>query len=97
VYTAEDLEKDIETLETERKEIRLDRGKRYGSKEDVLFNISTFGSDGAIISFWECAMRIKNMFGKEKNLDDLRNAVLDGCNYLQYIYILEERKEDECL
>ena len=77
----EDVNETFVVLQKEEKLIREDRGVRYGGKDDTLENIATFGSDGAIVAFWECAMRIKNMFGKPKNLMDMRNAVNDSRNY----------------
>lgn len=94
-YTIEELNEWMDDLQYAEKEIRIDRGKRYGSANDTLGNISTFGPDGAIIHANECYCRIKNMFGKEKNYEDLRDAVMDARNYLAYILNLEERKFDD--
>ena len=90
--TPEQLEGRMELLQSEEKDIRIDRGRRYGSEKDTLANIAEFGADGAIVSFWECAMRVRNTFGKPKNYEDLKNAVQDGRNYLAYILILLERE-----
>ena len=91
-YTADELDVFMIELQSEERGIREDRGKRYGSPEDVLSNVAEFGADGAIVSFWECARRIRNMYGKEKDLKDLANAVQDGRNYLAYILCLETRE-----
>jgi len=91
MYTIDDLNRFMDYIQDKEKEIRIDRGLRYGGKEDTLENVATFGSDGAIISFWECAMRIKNMFGRDKDIDDLSNAVMDARNFLAYILCLETR------
>ena len=80
-------------LEEEEKAIREDRGRRYGGKFDTLENIATFGSDGAIVAFWECAMRIRNSFGKPKMLKDLHNAVNDARNYAGFILKIEEDEQ----
>ena len=89
--TPEQLEHWMDALQEEEKEIRIDRGKRYGTPKDTLANVAEFGSDGAIISMWECAMRIRNMFGKPKDPDDLKNAVQDLRNYAADVFIIEMR------
>ncbi len=102
--TPEQLQQQMEEIQAKEKAIREDRGRRYGSDEDTLANVAEFGSDGAIVSFWECVMRfkkiyrfikkakyIKDMFGQVKDIDDLENAVMDARNYLAYILILERR------
>ena len=89
--TPEQLEHWMDALQEEEKEIRIDRGKRYGNEGDTLANIAEFGSDGAIVQMWECVMRIRNMFGKPKDSEDLKNAVQDLRNYAAYIFILEMR------
>ena len=91
MYSIDDLNRFMDSIQAEEKKIRIDRGLRYGGKEDTLENVATFGSDGAIVSFWECAMRIKNMFGKPKNIKDLTNAVQDLRNFAAYILCLETR------
>ncbi len=95
--TPEQLQQQMEEIQAKEKAIREDRGRRYGLPEDTLANIAKFSSDGAIVHFWECAMRIGNMFGKAKDIDDMENAMMDGRNYLAYAYILElrDRKPDE--
>ena len=93
-YSIEELNEWFDKLQGEEKEIRIDRGRRYGSKEDTLANVAEFGADGAIINMWECAMRIRNMFGKPKDLADLKNAVQDLRNYSAYILNLAERAEE---
>ncbi len=89
--TPEQLQQQMEEIQAKEKAIREDRGRRYGLPEDTLANIAKFSSDGAIVHFWECAMRIGNMFSKAKDIDDLENAVMDARNYLAYILILEQR------
>ena len=91
-YSIDQLNEFMDSLQTQEKEIRIDRGKRYGGKKDTLENISAFGSDGAIVHANECFNRIKNMFGQAKAIDDLKDAVMDGRNYLAYILCLETRK-----
>ena len=59
-YSIDQLNEFMDKLQAEEKNIRIDRGKRYGNAEDTLANVSTFGSDGCIISMWECFMRAKN-------------------------------------
>ena len=92
-YTITDLESFMAIIQAEEKAIRADRGKRYGTKEDTLANVAEFGSDGAIVSMWECVMRIRNMFGKPKNIKDLANAVQDLRNFAAYALCLELRKD----
>lgn len=91
MFTIDDLEIWMESLQKEEKEIRADRGNRYGGKIDTLENIATFGSDGAIVHMTECYNRIRNMFGKSKDKEDLKNAVQDLRNYAAYVFILELR------
>jgi len=91
IYSINQLQQDMSDIEAVEFGIRDDRGRRYGDKEDTLANVATFGSDGAIINMWECAMRIKNMFGKPKSIEDLENAVHDIRNYAAYVLILEKR------
>ena len=91
-YSQEQLEGFMFDVQANERHIRDDRGKRYGSPDDVLSNVAEFGADGAIVSFWECARRIRNMYGKDKDVADLENAVMDGRNYLAYILILLERE-----
>ena len=62
-YTIEELNSWMDELQAEEKEIRIDRGKRYGTDEDTLGNVSEFGADGAIVSMWECHRRIMNNSG----------------------------------
>jgi len=91
-FSIDDLEVWMDALQKEEKEIRADRGRRYGSQEDTLANVAEFGPDGVISGgFWECVMRIKNMYGKPKNMADLKNAVQDLRNFTAYIFILSER------
>ena len=90
-YLIAQLQEDMIELQDEEWDIRIDRGQRYGGKDDTLENIATFGADGAIVHANECFNRIKNMFGQVKDLADLKDAVMDGRNYLAYIYILETR------
>ena len=90
-YLIAQLQEDMCELQDEEWDIRIDRGQRYGGKDDTLENIATFGADGAIVHANECFNRIKNMFGQVKDLADLKDAVMDGRNYLAYIYILETR------
>ena len=90
-YTITDLESFMAIIQAEEKAIRADRGKRYGTKEDTLANVAEFGSDGAIVSMWECVMRIRNMFGKPKDIKDLANAVQDLRNFAAYALCLETR------
>ena len=85
------LEHWMDALQKEEKEIRIDRGKRYGTPEDTLGNIARFGADGAIVHLSECFNRIANTFGKPKDPEDLKNAVQDLRNYAAYIFILEMR------
>ena len=92
-YTIDDLEQDMEEIQRCEQVIREDRGARYGTKQDTLGNISTFGADGAIVHANECFCRIKNMFGEAKDIEDLENAVMDGRNYLAYILILARREQ----
>ena len=82
-------------VQVNERHIRDDRGKRYGSPDDALSNVAEFGADGAIVSFWECARRIRNMYGKDKSVADLENAVMDGRNYLAYILCLETRENPD--
>lgn len=82
-------------MQAEEELIRIDRGKRYGGAEDTLLNVATFGADGAIINMFECAMRLKNMFGQPKHIEDLQNAVQDIRNYAAYIEILALREIPE--
>jgi hypothetical protein len=95
----ENVNKTFEWLQHEEKAIREDRGRRYGDQEDTLANVSTFGIDGAIISYWETAMRMKNKYGKfnesfykdseetpEDYMRDMLNIVNDGRNYLGIVY-----------
>ena len=91
-YTIDQLNEFMCALQAEEEAIRTDRGLRYGAPDDTLSNVAEFGADGAIVSFWECARRIRNMYGKEKDLKDLANAVQDGRNYLAYILCLETRE-----
>lgn len=91
-YTIANLENAMYLLQAEEMTIRQDRGIRYGTPEDTLGNIARFGSDGAIVHLSECFNRIANMFGKSKNIDDLKNAVQDLRNYAAYVLILETRE-----
>ena len=91
--TPEQLEEWMDALQEEEKEIRIDRGKRYGTPEDTLGNIARFGSDGAIVHLSECFNRIANMYAKPKDKDDLKNAVQDLRNYASYVFILAFRGE----
>ena len=91
-YPIAQLQEDMIVLQDEEWDIRINRGQRYGGKDDTLENIATFGADGAIVHANECFNRIKNMFGQVKDLADLKDAVMDGRNYLAYIYILETRE-----
>lgn len=90
-YTIQQLNEFMDKLQAEEKDIRIDRGLRYGTDKDTLANVAEFGSDGAIVSMWECVMRIRNMFGKPKNIKDLTNAVQDLRNFAAYILCLETR------
>ena len=95
MFTSEDLEVWMEALQKEEKEIRQDRGKRYGNEKDTLANVAEFGPDGVISGgFWECVMRIRNMYGKQKDKEDLKNAIQDLRNFTAYIFILEYRDEE---
>ena len=111
MYSIDDLNKFMDYIQDKEKEIRIDRGLRYGGKEDTLENVATFGADGCIIAMWECFMRAKNSdidpilkimleallvdikdsFGKEKNIEDIANWVMDARNFLAYILCLETR------
>jgi len=73
--TAVGLEEYFDAKNVSRAEIRADRGKRYGSKDDVLGNVSTFGIMGAIVSATECGYRIRN---KGMILMDIINRVTGG-------------------
>jgi hypothetical protein len=103
-YTIDQLNEYMDRLQAEEKEIRIDRGKRYGSPDDTLANVREFGADGCIISMWECFMRCRNSdihpivkvmlqvlvediragFGKPKNLEDMKNYVMDARNFMAY-------------
>ena len=92
-YTIDQLNETMDIFQAEEKEIRIDRGKRYGTGEDTLANVAEFGPDGVISGgFQECVMRIKNSYLKPKDKADLKNAVQDLRNFAAYIYILEIRK-----
>ena len=91
-FTSSQLEAMMEKLQSTEKEIRQDRNVRYGTKNDCLGNVATFGHKGAIINMFECAMRLKNMFDQE-NPDnaDMLNAIQDIRNYAAYIWIIKNR------
>jgi hypothetical protein len=59
-YTIEQLNDFMDKIQAYEKDIRIDRGKRYGTPDDTLGNVAEFGADGCIISMWECFMRLKN-------------------------------------
>ena len=95
-YTDENLERDIDRRNGFLAEIHADRGKRYGTREDVLANVAAFGWVGAVISSNECQMRLNKMVdnlmcGKEVDSDDLINASRDLTNYSHYVEILFTR------
>ena len=98
-YTAADLERDIEQRDLKfLQPIRLDRGRRYGTDEDVLANVAAFGWPGAVISAMECQMRLNNMAkalmaGVAPREDDLLDACRDLTNYSHYIEILYDRSK----
>ena len=83
-YTIDQLNKWMDKLQDSEEEIRIDRGKRYGSPDDTLANVREFGSDGCIVSMWECMMRIRRNFCKPKDVADSRNAVQDLRNFAAY-------------
>ena len=60
MYSIDDLNHFMDSIQEEEKKIRVDRGKRYGSPTDTLGNVAEFGEDGCIISMWECIMRGRN-------------------------------------
>ena len=95
MYTLENLEKDIDNINKELKAIRLDRGKRYGDKEDTLANVREADPDksyrAAYIAAYECLRRIKNVFDvpiDEIDMAGFENATDDLINYAYYIKIL---------
>jgi len=96
MYTPEMLEEDIRNREVELAVIRADRGKRYGTDEDVLANVAAFGWVGAVVSSMECQMRlnkmVKTLMG-EGQVDpaDLIDASRDLTNYSHYVEILFKR------
>jgi hypothetical protein len=95
-YTPEQREVDCKALDVLDSAIREDRGKRYGTKEDTLANVAAFGWRGAVISLYECAMRLRNAFyATEPNVDDIKNACQDARNYARYIEILLKRETDD--
>ena len=92
-YSIDQLNEFMDKLQDEEMDIRVDRGQRYGNDTDTLDNVATFGADGVISGgFWECVSRIKNMYGKPKDLSDLKNAVQDLRNFAAYILCLETRE-----
>jgi len=98
MYTIDDLERDLAKRDKILKEIRADRGKRYGSPDDTLGNVAAFGWIGAVVSHYECACRLRNavnklIAGKGIDVDDIKDACRDASNYAAYVEILLERNE----
>jgi len=99
-YTTEQLNADIcEINEKELEPIRIDRGKRYGDKEDSLANVASFGWVGGVVSSYECAQRLKNAVnrlieqGIQPDDKDVENACHDMINYAYYTLILRRRNQ----
>jgi hypothetical protein len=97
-YSTEQLNADIKKInETELEPIRIDRGKRYGGKDDTLENVAAFGWVGAVISAYECAQRLKNavnsvVAGNPVPHEEIENASEDLINYAFYVKILHRRE-----
>ena len=110
MYSNENLERDIAEREQANAKIRLDRGRRYGSRQDVLQNVRDADPEGAwrgaYTSMVECVNRMRNYFFvrvedmTNEQIDDIRNAFEDCENYAHYAPILFEQKlaaqEPEC-
>ena len=97
MYSIDDLERDWAKREEILKAIRKDRGKKYGSPEDTLGNVASFGWIGAVINHYECASRLKNIVnklldGEDIDMADVLNASRDAGNYAGFIEILIKRK-----
>ena len=98
-YTLAQLEADIDKIDTWLATIRKDRGKRYGSAEDTLYNVREADPEGswrgAFGSAMECMNRLRNMFmvlDKDQDLKDFENATDDLINFAYYIKILGRQK-----
>jgi len=99
VYTLADLEVDIIRRDHDHlAPIRMDRGKRYGTEEDILANVARGGWERAVGSADECVMRLNKMVDNQKkgippDPDDLLDASRDLTNYSHYIEILFGRSQ----
>lgn len=106
MFTINDLEKLLaEYDENILKPIRADRGERYGTPRDTLYNVRhadpCLGWRGAFVNARECFCRISKYFLlrktelSEKQVADFRNAVNDLNNYAKYIKVLFEQEPTE--
>jgi hypothetical protein len=100
-YSTEQLNKDIREInEKELEPIRIDRGKRYGDRDDTLANVAAFNWVGAAIPAYECAQRLKNAVnrlveGTKPDNKEIENACHDLANYALYTLILWRRNYKE--
>ena len=97
-YPYEQLEQDIDQINSGLKAIRKDRGLRYGGQEDTLRNVRECDPEntwrGAYVSAVECLNRLRNMFftpADKIDEKDFNNACDDLINYSYYIKILGKK------
>ncbi len=101
--TIDELETKLTANDVQAKEIRADRGRRYGKPYDTLHNVRMADGGeqawrGAYGSSVECLNRIGNYFFTrmgdmtKQDLGDFRDACIDLENYSRYIRVLFEQK-----
>ena len=95
-YTLNDLEKDIEGINSTLKKMRAEKGHDYGSHDDTLNNLRFMAPLPALLRADDKLARIKTWAekGTLKN-ESLKDSMLDLINYAYYLLITWQTYEED--
>jgi len=95
-YTIDDLEKDIEDINTELSMMRKAKGHDYSGEEDTFDNLREFGSLGVLVRLVDKIRRLIHffeqapLFVKDESIEDTMKDLINYAYFLKIIYQQEK-------
>jgi len=98
-YSIEDLERDIEVVILELKQMREDKGHDYSGKSpDTLANLRDFGSLGVLVRIGDKFHRLKSFYEQGRLAvkdESVGDTMRDLINYSLYLLIMRRQEQVE--